>query len=239
MLDPNRPLALPNGHSLLVFHDHESPNSFYVVPTAPSIAREDGKPVLRLLIFTKRDGNRKTISGGRLTLETKLHVPADERCTIQAIIERTIGATRPPAPGGPHAQIRVLLRDPEWSNGDVEVVLAPQLSVKGKPSMFGENRCALAGSFDTAQAEKLYEQWAARLPEGRVIYRMTLRSASVTTMGMAMRGMTSVSTPGEIAAVTEGGTVNIRITAGGVVSATFEGPLWTPELREALKEIEM
>lgn len=238
MLDPTRRLSLPAIRTAVVYCDHVDADVFHLVPVAPSIARDDRGPSLRITFIYRRVGDRRELQSAQLTIETRLSVPDRDRSTIAAHIEALRNPAPPTAPSiTPMPAIR--LNAPEWTAGEVEVVFGDSLSAVGQPSLFADNTCALHRGFDQTAAATLEALWNDSLPDGRIIYRMTMRAATT----VHAKAMTSYEQRSRDASGGSSVTDSMRVDFKGVegvgIQGTFESPLWAPELTALARNLDL
>lgn len=160
MLDPSRPLPLPELPGVRVYRDDADGGLFYALPARPRVAvGDDGRPALELALHGRRKGGRFEIEGGVVTVTVELALgDADRRRVEQALSRQTGGAVR--------------LGDPQWVGGRVEVTLAEGVVLSGSPSLYGANRCALQSRLDAAAAGRLSEAWERGLPAATASYSL-------------------------------------------------------------------
>jgi len=240
MLDSTQPLSLPAIRTAVVYRDHADPEAFHLVPVAPSISRDErGQPSIRVTFISRRVNGRREVQSAQLTIETRLAVPERDRIAIATAIEAMRQPQPSTTPGVRQTVGPVRLNAPEWTAGEVEVFFGDSLSVTGQPTLFSDNTCALHRGFDQAAAVTLEELWDNHLPDGRIVYRMTLRAASTahekTTASFQQR---TSDVHGRTDAI-DTMCVDFKLVAGVGIQATFEAPLWSHELSTLSRNLDL
>ncbi|MGE0702698.1 MAG: hypothetical protein AB7F99_17930 [Vicinamibacterales bacterium] len=240
MLDPTQPLSLPAIRTAVVYRDHADTGAFHLVPVAPSIARDErGLPSIRITFISRRVGGHREVQSAQLTIETRLSVPDHDRAAIAAAID---AMRQPPASSTPdvrHTLPPVRLSAPEWTAGEVEVVFGESLSVIGQPSLFADNTCALHRGFDHTTATTLETLWNSSLPDGRIIYRMTLRAASMAHEKATASSERRASDAYSSTSVTGTMRVDFKAVEGIGLQGVFESPLWSSELATLARNLDL
>lgn len=161
MLDPAQPIDLPELPGVRVWGDSRDPATFYALPARPRLAvGTDGSPELRLTLFGRRSEGRFEVEGALVAATVELVLGADELGRVgRALARRGGGAPR--------------LAPAVWSSGTVEVTLAPGVVLEGRPSLYGDNRCALQTRLPADAARRLEKAWDDGLPGAEAVYRLT------------------------------------------------------------------
>jgi len=242
MLDLERRLALPEFPDVAVYHDHERPRSYYVVPHAPALEIDsNGRPEARLLLYLKRQGDQKVPTGGQISLTTTLVTPAADLARIKKAIETLLGEQPPPPPPPAPAPppVVVQLSPPEWVSGEVTIALTPSLTLTGQPALFGDNRCALMNALTAEQAQGLREHWGRKLPDASIVYNMVMRVASTASATRVVREET-------VSLGADGGydrshmvNVTAHAASGGTQQIAVKGRVWLDGLERRLTEIDL
>lgn len=171
-------MNVPQVPTVEVFGDHENVFTFYAVPVRPTVEVDDrGKPAIRLLVYMKRDGSRRSPAGGQVTVTTMLGVRAEELALVRQWLETGLSARHTPV--GPDNPLRVLT--PEWTSGAVTVHIGTSLSLTGSPSLFADNRCAMVSPLNAHQAGVIAADTASALAGSSIRYAMTMRIASTAS----------------------------------------------------------
>jgi hypothetical protein len=235
MLDPARRLVLPEWPWLAIYRDHQRPDSYYVLPPAPAL-RTDGqkRPEGRLLVYLTGQGPERRASGGQLSLTTTLAVGAPELARLKEDLQRWLEDVPDVPPGG-----GLHLSGPEWESGAVEVDLTPTLSLRGQPSLTGDNACVLFGRLDGAQVADLRAHWARRLPAGRIRYRMVMRVAATTTATLRAAERSAARGPVGRSDRLQHIGFDLHAVQGTGHPVTVEGPLWSEAMSGLLTEVDL
>lgn len=158
--------TVPEVDHVMVYHDDQDPNLFYMVPEKPSVMRrDDGTPSFSLIAFA-RDFTlladeasalpTAETEGGLLQLTTSLAVSDEDQAKIRSYIQGGMGAHRPFRPlfvgsrltFAPFSAPRnIKLTYPTWYDGTVAFHLFPDggntfvksLSGSEKPSLVSAN----------------------------------------------------------------------------------------------------
>jgi hypothetical protein len=236
MLDLTRPVDLPDPAVAGVYQDHAVSGTYYLVPSTPTLADDDGRPEGRLLLFLSRSGATRVPVRATLTLTTTLRLPAGAQERVRRALERRLAA----AGESPDPTARRLeLRDPDWVGGTVEVVPMESIVLTGQPALVGDNRCAVSAALTAEQARALRRQWDQQLPAGRIVYRMVMRAATTRAATRVATESTRATTPRAATTADRATTVRARVTTAVNHAITLAGPLWTPGLDRAVRELEL
>jgi hypothetical protein len=236
VLDPTRRLDLPAIPQAQVYHDHETPQLYYVVPSIPKLEVDERGAALRLIVYLKRDGDAKAASGGQLTLTTALELSAQELNNVKNAIEAGRGKT---ASGSEMDSSGIRLAGPDWVSGQVEVVLAESLTVSGQPALFASNRCVLTSNLDAAQVQTLRDQASSGFPAGWIAYQMVMRAATTSNDARRETTQATLRGPDTLAEISRSLQANLRAVAAVEQPITLEGPLWREGLHAVITEIEL
>jgi hypothetical protein len=236
MLDVTRAVDLADPAVAGVYHDHEASATYYLVPSTPTLAGDDGRPECRLLVYLSRRGATRVPDRATLTLTTTLQLPTGARERIRQALERRSKAD---GESSDPAARSLELRDPDWVSGRVEVMLTESVVLTGQPSLFGDNRCAVSAALNAEQARAVRHQWDRQLPAGRIVYRMVTRVAATGAATTVAAESTRATMPGAATIVDRATTLRARVTAAVSHAITLEGPLWTPGLDLAVRELEL
>ncbi|MBZ9749900.1 hypothetical protein K7W42_03375 [Deinococcus sp. HMF7604] len=161
MLSLAPPYHLIGGYSLLP--DHADPRQWYVLPTAPSLARTpDGAPAFSLVQYLGGGAGGAKVAGGLLTLTTELTVPDEALALLRAGLGKTLN--RPPT--------ELHLSTVFFDSGTVELVALGTASASGEPAVpapfniqiLGSGRASLGGR-NTATFQLVLDELAAELVE--------------------------------------------------------------------------
>ncbi len=240
MLDPARRLLLRDFPNAQVYRDHEDLQTYYVIPTMPSLEIEDdGRAAFRLLIYVKREEGRKVPTGGQLTLTTSLELPPQELDAVHRAIEQQLKAQAPPREIDPLEPPTVRLVHPEWVSGAVHVQAAPSVVLTGQPSLFAGNRCVLMRSLDADQSSAVREALEHDFPDARITYEMVMSVAATAAGGQAFSTRQTRRAPGGFSNITREGTIDITAAVATKMPFTIEGRLWNDALELRATEIDL
>lgn len=241
MLDPTKRLILKEFPAVQIYQDHEDQEVHYVVPWTPLLATENnGRPSLRLLIYLKREGDKKLPSGGQLTLTTTLELTPQDLARIKRAIagylkeQETIPGTLSVRP------MTLRVASPEWLSGKVEVRVIDSLVLNGQPSLYGGNQCALMSALNAGQARAIRNEWDRQLPHGRIIYQMVMRiAAKDVAMREVTRHQTVCHPHGGLTEVVRATTIDVHAVTATTMPITIEGPLWRDGLDQQIVELDI
>ena len=242
MLDPSQHLILREFPTVRIYKDFENRQVYYVVPGIASLKiADDGRPLLRLLIYMKRDGDRMMPCGGQLTLTTSLEIASPDLPTIKYAIEQHLSEERGMRPNT-HSASPMPLRvvSPEWLNGKVEVRFSNSFRVSGQPSLFGENQCALVCALNADQGRVIRDEWHHKCPHGMITYQMVARVAATATSMKGTVGHQTMDHPvGGLTDVLHTNSVAVHIGTVTTLPITVEGPLWRDGLEQQVMELDI
>lgn len=172
MLNLEAELVPPPTVRVRAFPDDVRSGAFYLVPVAPSIARDDqGRPEVSFMVYGRRQNEAFRSQGAVLTLTTKLSVSESEQQEARLSIQRRIA-------GGcevtelPSVEINAV----DWLDGSVAVSLLDGVQLTGRPSLTGPNHCAFNLRLTEQAATALARAWHDGLPGARIRYDMRVRS---------------------------------------------------------------
>jgi hypothetical protein len=172
MLNLDAELVPPPTVRVRAFPDDVRSSAFYLVPVAPSIARdEQGRPEVSFMVYGRRQNEAFRSQGGVLTLTTKLGVSEAEQQEARLSIQRRLAGGRD-ATELPRIEINAV----EWLDGSVAVSLVDSVQLTGRPSLTGPNHCAFNLRLTEQAATALARAWHDGLPGARIRYDMRLRS---------------------------------------------------------------
>lgn len=232
MLDPARPLQVPETPFARIYRDHAADDVLYIVPTTPCVDFDDSdRPEFRVLLYTKREGAGCVVTGGRLSITTALRILPEQR---EAILR-----SAPPLLSGPGLPVRLV--DPDWIAGRVEVRIPGVVTLEGVPTLNGGNRCAMQAGLDEFQARSLRESLESRLRGSAIVYLMTVSAAS-TASGAAeftSRSLDRRDLSGAGRNVERSLRMNVQAARAIPETVELQGPLWTPGLDKRVTEIEL
>jgi hypothetical protein len=236
VLDPNRRLTLPDISDALIYSDHQLPQTYYVIPATPALDLDDrDRPSLRLLLYVKRSGETRVLSGGQLTLTTVLELAAREEERVKRAIEDHLKQLNPDE--APPVTVRLV--HPDWASGKVEVRLTDSMVLTAQPSLFSRNQCVLSKTLNADEAEMLNEEWGRRLPSARIAYHMVMRVAATATGSSKVTAQTTRRTAEGPVEVSRDFTMDVRAATGSTQPITLEGPLWMEGLDRLVTELEL
>jgi hypothetical protein len=173
MVNLDAELAPPPVDGVRAFPDDVRPGTFYLVPVAPAIARDDaGRPELSFIVYGRKGADGFRGEGGILTLTTMLQVSrAQHDAAREAISERLASET------GSGQSPSIEISPIDWVGGRVTVSLAEGVRLEGRPSLSGANNCALSANLKEPGAGALAQAWKDGLPDARIRYDMRIRTA--------------------------------------------------------------
>jgi len=179
MLDLGRPISVPVPDAA-VFADTDDSAVFHVYSLRPRLATgADGRPELSALL--RRSGADRQPEGGHLSVTTVLTLTPEENRALLAVL----GVRAPDRAGEPARPVR--LQAPQWRDGEAHVHLAAGVELSGRPSLMGDNRCAMVATLDATAAATLIAAWAAHFPAATITYSLVAtggrRSATEVTAG--------------------------------------------------------
>jgi hypothetical protein len=237
MLDLSRQLILPEFPLAQVYGDHESAQTFYLIPWAPALElNEQGAPEARFLIYLERKEGQKIPTGGQLSMTTILDLPSQDWTRIKQTIATQVARTRPGPPSGQNA---IQLSAPEWLSGSVEIRFTESWTISAQPSLLADNRCALSTRLDADRARMLLELWKKQLPDARIAYRLTMRVADAAAGSLRTSDRISSEGPGDSAQRHREIAVDVRAVGAVTKSVTLESPLWSKRLESLVTEIDL
>jgi hypothetical protein len=171
MLNFDAELKPPPTPTVRAFSDDARSATYYLVPTSPSIARDDqGRPEISFMVYGRRRDQGFHSEGGILTLTTTLSVsPADQQ-KARLGIQRHLTSGQEP---DPH---RIEISPVEWLSGAVAVSLVQGVELTGRPSLTGPNNCAFNLRLNQQAATALARAWHEGLADARIRYDMRVRS---------------------------------------------------------------
>jgi hypothetical protein len=122
MLDPAKPIDLPELPGVRVWGDSRDPATFYALPARPRLALgADGSPELRLTLYGRRSEGRFEVEGGLVAATVVRELGAPELQRVSRARGRRSGVTPPRAPAG-------------WSGRAVLVSGGPGGVQEGRPA---------------------------------------------------------------------------------------------------------
>lgn len=174
MLSLSPPYHLIGGYSLLP--DHADPRRWYVLPTAPTLARSaDGRPAFSLVQYLGGGAGVAKVAGGLLTLTTELSISAGVMVSLRAELAKVVG----------HPAAELELLPVLFDSGTVELVALGSAAAVAAPAtgdgatpaaapaaatgpfkiqFLGSGRASLGGS-NTATFQLMLDEAAAELVE--------------------------------------------------------------------------
>lgn len=237
MLDPENSFTLDNAPQVIIYGDAREKTRFYGIPAAPRIAGDNqGKPLISLSIYGKRQGSSVQPLGGQFIVTTTLALTQNEQREIVNALTRRLAQEAkekkvpPPQPS---------LLSPEWREGTVEVRLTNHLSVSGKPSMIGANECALNLNLSADDAKELQQVWSEGLPDALIIYQVEVNVARSSSATFDTDSTKQTYEPGYSSQASSGSTIHVNMTEADRQPMTIQGPvpLSQDELNAQLQSI--
>jgi hypothetical protein len=136
MLSLAPPYHQIGGYTLLP--DHADGRRWYVLPTAPTLARTpDGWPAFSLVQYLGGGAGAAKVAGGLLTLTTELTVPEDALALLRAELGQLVG----------HSAAELELMPVFFDSGTVELIALGKASTPSSPTPTGDT-AATSGPFD-------------------------------------------------------------------------------------------
>jgi hypothetical protein len=147
--------------------DHADPRRWYVLPTAPTLARTpDDLPAFSLVQYLGGGAGAAKVAGGLLTLTTELTVPEDVLESLRAKLGQAVG----------HSAAELELMPVFFDSGTVELIALGQASAPAAPGdtsppniqspfdikILGSGRASLGGR-NTATFQLMLDEQAAEL----------------------------------------------------------------------------
>jgi len=186
MLSLYESFKVPGLDSVVIYRDDENAHQFYMVPTRPSIARdEDGDPLFTFILYA-RDVDRlapeeREIERGYLSLSTKVAVSRQEEDKIRQHLRNMLN-------GELQRGFRFLLNPvlraepilsypPVWTDGTLEFATFDSDMVRfstgtKEPSLVGENIATFSQSLSQDGAELFRQSIEKGIVPSIVLYKL-------------------------------------------------------------------